>query len=318
MDGAPMSYHQPEYDVTPPPAIPMHHYHHHQPPPPYHHHYYPNPNAHAPPPPMAAAAVVPVEKSDIHTLFIAGIPDDVKPREIHNLFRRRHGFDSCLLEYTGRGNQVVAFATFSNHLSAVTAMNELNGSTFDPATGATLHIELARSNSRRRSRGDGAYTIIDKRVKVKRGDREISSDDGDDESGKPTGTEKDNSSGDGAQKKGSNEVPQNGQSEKPLTDDIPPCSTLFIANLGPTCTEEELKQVLSECPGFETLKLKGKFGVPVAFADFSDVEMATEAREKLRVTSLASSDRGDMHVEYARSKMRKSSTLTSEQGHDEC
>lgn len=183
-------------------------------------------------------------------------------------------------------------------------MNELNGSTFDPATGATLHIELARSNSRRRSRGDGAYTIIDKRVKVKRGDQERLSDDGDDESGEPSGTENDDTSGDGARKKDITEASQNGQSEKPFTDDIPPCSTLFIANLGPTCTEEELKQVLSEYPGFQTLKMKGKVGVPVAFADFSDVETATEAREKLRVTSL-SSEHGDMHVEYARSKMRK-------------
>lgn len=45
----------------------------------------------------------------IRTLFIAGLPDDVKAREIHNLFRRRPGFDSCQLKYTGRGNQVVAF-----------------------------------------------------------------------------------------------------------------------------------------------------------------------------------------------------------------
>jgi len=28
-------------------------------------------------------------------------------------------------------------------------------------------------------------------------------------------------------------------------DDGGPCSTLFIANLGPNCTEDELKQALS-------------------------------------------------------------------------
>ena len=30
------------------------------------------------------------------------------------------------------------------------------------------------------------------------------------------------------------------------SSDIPPCSTLFIANLGRTCTEDELKEVLSK------------------------------------------------------------------------
>lgn len=46
------------------------------------------------------------EQNDIKTLFVSGLPDDVKAREIHNLFRRRHGFESCQLKYTGRGNQV--------------------------------------------------------------------------------------------------------------------------------------------------------------------------------------------------------------------
>ena len=45
-------------------------------------------------------------RQGVLTLFVAGLPDDVKPREIHNLFSHRPGFDHCLLEYTGRGNQV--------------------------------------------------------------------------------------------------------------------------------------------------------------------------------------------------------------------
>lgn len=49
------------------------------------------------------------DRSGINTLFVSGLPDDVKAREIHNLFRRRGGFDSCQLKYTGRGNQVSLF-----------------------------------------------------------------------------------------------------------------------------------------------------------------------------------------------------------------
>lgn len=128
--------------------------------------------SHQPPPPPS----MPQELNDrngINTLFVSGLPDDVKAREIHNLFRRRSGFDYCQLKYTGRGNQVlffflnffsysevfvilfdslerhckrnelrlklypiidtsiylwqvVAFATFLNHQSAVSALHALN------------------------------------------------------------------------------------------------------------------------------------------------------------------------------------------------
>ncbi|KAL3618090.1 hypothetical protein CASFOL_038411 [Castilleja foliolosa] len=101
----------------------------------------------APPPPVYGYPAG--EGNGINTLFVSGLPDDVMPREIHNLFRNRPGFESCQLKYTGRANQVVAFATFANHQSAIAALHSLNGVKFDPQTGSTLHIELARSNSRR-------------------------------------------------------------------------------------------------------------------------------------------------------------------------
>ncbi|KAH6825104.1 RNA-binding family protein [Perilla frutescens var. hirtella] len=66
------------------------------------------------------------DRNGINTLFVSGFPDDVKAHEIHNLFRRRPGFKSCQLKYTGRGNQVVAFATFVNSQSAMAALHSLN------------------------------------------------------------------------------------------------------------------------------------------------------------------------------------------------
>ncbi|XP_039116135.1 protein WHI4 isoform X1 [Dioscorea cayenensis subsp. rotundata] len=256
------------------------------------------------------------QQQRIHTLFVSGLPDDVKPREIHNLFCRRPGFDHCLLEYTGRGNQVVAFATFSNHQSAMAAMNTLNGVIFDPQTGATLHIELARSNSRtKRPRGGGAYVVIDKRAKVSNDDHETLSDDEDGQSDEAPGSFNDDiydnaasttaESGEMAVSTVHAEGTSNEQLERPISSDIPPCSTLFIANLGPTCTEDELKDALSKFPGFHTLKMRGKGGMPVAFADFEDVESSTEAMNSLQGVLLESSDRGGLHLEYARSKMRK-------------
>ncbi|KAL6496967.1 hypothetical protein OROGR_028896 [Orobanche gracilis] len=237
------------------------------------------------------------ERSGINTLFVSGLPDDVMPREIHNLFRRRPGFESCQLKYTGRGNQVVAFATFVNHQSAMAALHSLNGVKFDPQTSSTLHIELARSNSRRKhkpgcpniyliftKKGSGPYVVIDNRTKSANDTRESSSDD-DGDSDEPT-TNIDTNQYDSARDKSE-------QAEE-RTDGA--CSTLFIANLGPNCTETELKQHLSEYQGFNSLKVRARGGMPVAFADFERVEQATEAMNALQGRSLQSSDRGGMHI----------------------
>lgn len=252
-------------------------------------------------------------KGGISTLFVSGLPDDVKAREIHNLFRRRPGFEFCQLKYTGRGNQVVAFATFVNHQSAMAALHSLNGVKFDPQTGSSLHIELARSNSRRKNKpGSGPYIVIDKRTKSSNDAHETSSDDGDsDDPSRPNNP--DSGSKDDLVVDKSSEVaadadktvaPETEQVEKTV-DGTQACSTLFIANLGPLCTEDELKQALSEYPGFNSLKLRARGGMPVAFADFEGVEQASEAMNALQGSLLSSSDRGGMHIEYARSKMRK-------------
>ncbi|XP_020593399.1 uncharacterized protein LOC110033685 [Phalaenopsis equestris] len=267
---------------------------------------------HTNPPPPAPIVHSNPQQQKINTLFISGLPDDVKAREIHNLFIRHHGFDSCQLKYTGRGNQVVAFATFINHHSAMAALAALDRTIFDPETRATLHIELARSNSRKRLRGGAVYSIIDKRPKVRKDNQNDWNDDGDVGSDESSDTENDNSRNKGAlaatqslKGEGKSASDRAASDNETTTQNIPPCSTLFIANLGPSCNEAELKKVLSEFSGFQTVKMKGKRGMPVAFADFEDVESSTAALESLQDTLLDSSDRGGMHIEYARSKMRK-------------
>ncbi|XP_071733499.1 uncharacterized protein [Rutidosis leptorrhynchoides] len=241
----------------------------------------------------------------IKTLFVSGLPNDIKAREIHNLFRRRAGFDYCQLKYTGRANQVVAFATFVNHPSAMAALHALNGVKFDPQTGCTLHIELARSNSRRKHKpGADAYIVIDKRSAATKDDQE-SSDDGDsvsEEASEPDRHTSTKSDDETAVDPDNNGVANIVQTENTVDG---ACSTLFIANLGPNCTEVELKPVLSKYPGFNTLKVRNRGGMPVAFADYEEVEQATEVMNSLQGSTLPSSDRGGMHIEYARSKMRK-------------
>ncbi|KAL5757563.1 hypothetical protein ACOSP7_020174 [Xanthoceras sorbifolium] len=301
------------YDPYYLPPHPHAHPHHHPPHPPHHHHH-----LHHPQQQHQIQHHHHHQDNGINTLFVSGLPDDVKAREIHNLFRRKPGFESCQLKYTGRGNQVVAFATFFNHLTAVGAMHSLNGVKFDPQAGSVLHIELARSNSRKKRKpGSGAYVVIDKRTKTAAANaHETSSADGDsdaDDASVPDNAD----SGDKGDLAAANRetaadansavaaVNLQEQSEKTFEGGAQPCSTLFIANLGPNCTEDELKQVLSLYPGFSMLKLRAKGGMPVAFADFEEIEKANRVMEELQGSMLPSSDRGGMHIEYARSKMRK-------------
>jgi len=45
-------------------------------------------------------------EEEVKTLFLSGLPDDIKEREIYNLFRNFEGYESCQLKYSGRGFQV--------------------------------------------------------------------------------------------------------------------------------------------------------------------------------------------------------------------
>uniref|UniRef100_A0A0D6R214 RRM domain-containing protein n=1 Tax=Araucaria cunninghamii TaxID=56994 RepID=A0A0D6R214_ARACU len=241
----------------------------------------------------------------VRTLFISGLPEDIKPREIYNLFRRRHGFETCQLKYTGRGHQIVAFAVFSHQQYALAAKDALNGLTFDPETGANLHIELARTNSRIKRSDDGSYGPYDKKIRGPIGGPGVHDDDG----ARDVKVQGSNNIKQSDAATGTSITDQDGRSnptmgQPPGPGGNPPCSTLFIANLGPTCTEEELSQVLSRFKGFKMLKMQTKGGMPVAFVDFEDVTCSTEALNKLQDALLLSSDRGGMHLEYAKSRMR--------------
>lgn len=46
------------------------------------------------------------------------------------------------------------------------------------------------------------------------------------------------------------------------------CSTLFVANLGSSVSEEELREVFRSFPGFCRLRMHNKNGSPVAFVEY--------------------------------------------------
>lgn len=98
----------------------------------------------------------------------------------------------------------------------------------------------------------------------------------------------------------------------------PPCSTLFVANLGQFVSEHELKEIFSSCPGFARLRLltastAGSSQGPVAFVEFSSAGEAAAAMGRLQGALLLSSE-GPIHLEYARQKMAHNGWILAHEG----
>ncbi|KAK9097346.1 hypothetical protein Sjap_022843 [Stephania japonica] len=114
------------------------------------------------------AAAYPQSSQDgVRTLFVAGLPEDVKARELYNLFRDFPGYQSSQLRSATQSSQPFGFATFSDQGSAVAALQALNGLMFDLEKQSILYINLAKSNSRskRLRSDDGRSGPSDKKVK---------------------------------------------------------------------------------------------------------------------------------------------------------
>ncbi|XP_024975167.1 uncharacterized protein LOC112513206 [Cynara cardunculus var. scolymus] len=281
----------------PPAAVPQlqHQYHHpHQPP----------PFTYCAPP-----LYTPSFQDEVRTLFIAGLPEDVKPREIYNLFREFPGYESCHLRSpSATQTQPFGFAVFVDQPSALGALHALNGLVFDLEKGSTLYIDLAKSNSRsKRPRIDDERHGSDKRAKGSAAFSRGISD--------PAGVGSVHMPGlsnsaynmigyPSAQSHGSFDGRAENTDARLRNSSAPACPTIFVANLGPACTEQELTQVFSRCRGFLKLKMQSTYGTPVAFVDFVDTACSTEALNHLQGTVLYSSVSGEgMRLEYAKSRM---------------
>lgn len=182
-------------------------------------------------------------------------------------------------------------------------MYELNGLVFDLEKGSTLFIDLAKSNSRsKRQRTDDDRHGSEKSKKGSVAVSRVI------ESGVGNihipgmGSSAYNTVGYPPTQSYTN---YDGRSvnESNAYKNAAPCPTLFVANLGPNASEQELNQVFSRCHGFLKLKMQSTYGAPVAFVDFKDTACSTEALSHLQGTLLYSSPGEGMRLEYAKSRM---------------
>ncbi|KAI8018141.1 RNA-binding protein with multiple splicing 2 [Camellia lanceoleosa] len=256
------------------------------------------PSYSTPTPPFASYVPPPYSQSShdqVRTLFVAGLPEDVKAREIYNLFREFPGYESSHLRSPNASSLPFAFAVFTDQQSAIAAMQALNGMVFDLEKGSTLYIDLAKSNSRsKRTRFDDEKPGSEKRSKGSAAFSRGIHDPGVGNVHMPgIGNSAYNTIGypstqshanfDGrAVNETSTATFQNNYSTPHVPQNVNACPTLFVANLGPTCSEQELIQVFSSCHGFIKLKMQSTYGTPVAFVDFQDAACSSEALNHLQ------------------------------------
>jgi len=207
----------------------------------------------------------------VRTIFISGLPSDVKQREIRNLLRFVKGFETAVVNT--RGVHPLAFATFSDQEAALDAIKLLQGMKFDEENSpqTELRLELAKSNSsgKKRTRDSSSSSMSLGGYSTDSSDKKLRI--------------------------------------EPLsmsTSGKAPCNTLFLANLGRYTTEQEIRSVFGLLPGFRKMKFNAVPNkTPVCFVDFVDLTTAQAAMTTYQGHMLPSSEGSGLRIEYAKKPM---------------
>ncbi|TVU42188.1 hypothetical protein EJB05_08581, partial [Eragrostis curvula] len=278
----------------------------------------PAPGVVPPPPPVPgapdAAAARPGAADEVRTIFITGLPVDVKERELHNLLRWLPGFEASQINF--KGDQPMGFALFSSAHHAVAAKTALQDLVFDAETKAALHTEMAKKNLFvKRGVGTDANAVDQSKRLRTGGDYTHSPYAPPPYHPPPPAVSMWGTAGYIAAPPPYNPYaaypvpPVAMTSPSPVpgptayapvqnTKDNPPCNTLFIGNLGETVVEEELRSLFSVQPGYKQMKVLRQERNTVCFIEFEDVGTATAVHHNLQGAVIPSSGRGGMRIQY--------------------
>ncbi|XP_046857261.1 RNA-binding protein, mRNA-processing factor 2a-like [Xenia sp. Carnegie-2017] len=272
------------------------------------------------------------ENDEVRTLFVSGLPANVRSREIYLLFRAYKGYEGFQLKLTDKQGKPlpVAFVTFAEKLNAEECKKDLQGVCFDPALDQPLRIEFAKTNTKmgKTSHKNGNNSCVNSQVealtpldltglsffasepmwhhaRIPYADSPTSP------LHSPIHSPVINHFSHTLQ-----HHPVYQHVNMPSTYSLPTmvasdtylCSTLFVANIGQKLDankENELYALFTSTPGFRRIKMLSKGNAPCCFVEYQDVYSASGAMSMLQGTQLSSSDgsRGGIRIEYARTKM---------------
>jgi RNA recognition motif-containing protein len=178
-----------------------------------------------------------MQEDSKQTVFVAGLPEDVKERELNLLFRDQPGFVGVNLKRDPVGRHV-AFASFVDNNHALQAIGALHDMAFDPTNPTRrLRLDLAKSNSRvvstKRNRDGEVDVPPSKHARDTRGD---------------------------AYNMAYGWVGYAPFAGMPAAPTAPPpmapiSSTVFISGLGPYMTSQAITEICATIPGFVRLKV---------------------------------------------------------------
>ncbi|KAK4742614.1 hypothetical protein SAY87_000615 [Trapa incisa] len=264
----------------------------------------------------------PVSSHDeVRTIFIAGLPEDVKERELQNLLRWLPGYEASQVNY--KVEKPMGFALFSTAQLAIAARDTLQEMVFDAETKSVLHTEIAKKNlfvkrgivadssaydqsKRMRTGGDYSHAGYASPTRFHHSAPPVWGPHGYMTSHPPP-----------YDPYGGYHVPPiplHAPSHVPApssylpvqnTKDNPPCNTLFIGNLGENINEEELRGFFSSQLGFKQMKILRQERHTVCFIEFEDVDSATNVHHSLQGAVIPSSGSVGMRIQYSRNPFGK-------------
>ncbi|KAL3825035.1 hypothetical protein ACJIZ3_021064 [Penstemon smallii] len=280
----------------------------------------PPPSLHPHPPPISIDNPASRPPSDeLRTIFISGLPEDVKERELQNLLRWLPGYEASQVNF--KGELPMGFALFTSPHHALAAKDALQDMVFDTESKSVLHTEMAKKNlfvkrgivadsnsydQSKRMRTGGDYTHTGYTTSPYHppppavwGPHGYMA---------PAPPPYDPYAGYALPP-----VPMPAPAPPPApapvpapssyapvqnTKDNPPCNTLFIGNLGENINEEELRGIFSVQPGFKQMKVLRQERHTVCFIEFEDVSSAANVHHSLQGAVIPSSGSVGMRIQY--------------------
>lgn len=83
----------------------------------------------------------------------------------------------------------------------------------------------------------------------------------------------------------------------------PPCNTLYVGNLPPDTSEEELKALFSKQRGYKRLCFRNKQNGPMCFVEFDEVAMASKALNELYGYKLSNSGKTGIRLSFSKNPL---------------
>lgn len=244
----------------------------------------------------AKADAIDEDSNDLKTLFVSGLPIDITERELFHIFNRCAGFEDCRLQI--KTSSPVAFVSFFSGTDASKALNQMNGYSLDPENQRQMRCEMAKANMKPKRSRDASYAAASDLAKKNIPAAMYSLPYGADwQVGLGTSY--------GAHLAASSEYHSVGYAVggANTSRSNPPMDTIFIANMSPEASEEELKNLLSSCSGYKRCKLVNQRGVVTAFAQFEDIKSSAAAIGFLQGRPNLALDSSGLRVEYSKKPM---------------